>query len=141
MPDWSRPELLFGVTVPAESRRGEAGRAVIGAYRRRVLAVTAVSFLACWVPLLIGERITAGAVFVGLVIVGQIVALFWAFLGARRQALPLAAAPSGKRVALVEAEHGSMPGNRATSGSARSELASERFFVASTEPRPPVSAR
>ena len=106
MPRLTRRELFFSVTVPADFRDSEAGRAITTAYRVRVALHTAAALA------LMGVLVTAGRGWglsdgarLGLAANGP---FFWligaavlAFLRGRREARSHAVVPSGLREAAL----------------------------------------
>lgn len=90
LPDWTRPELMFAVTVPVEFRETAEAASVTSAYRRRVLLVSAATLV-----VVLGSGLAGWpAVAIGAPIV-QVVGLILAFLAARTRVLPHARAPTG----------------------------------------------
>jgi uncharacterized membrane protein len=96
VPELSRVEMLFSVTVLAETRQSEAALSITSRYRQRIawISVTAVVILAVagyW-------RSTVGMLVISLL---HLVGIALTFLSARQQAQHLAATPTTTRVASL----------------------------------------
>jgi len=99
LPDWSRPEHFFALTVPASFRASPEGRAILRACRRRLWIGTAVAVALALAPL-VCENLTP-------VILAPVLVLIvwaWAYLVARREIAPAAVPPAPRAPAPGEAE-------------------------------------
>lgn len=99
LPRWSRPELLFAVTVPPELREQAVGRRAIRTYRIGLVATLALTL---GLALLVGR---AGLVWLTLgattMLLGGVTV---AYLAARAVVRPHAVAPTSVREAALDAE-------------------------------------
>jgi hypothetical protein len=104
MPELTRPELYFAVTVPAEFRRRSEARTALRRYRRRIVRNAGLGLFAIG----IGAWRQQAAWF-ELGALGQIAGQIHAFLLARRAIEPFAVAPSTAREAALTRRPG-LPG-------------------------------
>jgi uncharacterized membrane protein len=96
LPGWTRQDIFFAITVPAEFRGTEMGRAILRAYR-----IESVVYALMAAALILGGM-AAGILGIALAGLGwQIAGLVVAFLRARRKARPHAAAPDTVREAEI----------------------------------------
>ncbi|MFN9754557.1 MAG: DUF5808 domain-containing protein [bacterium] len=103
-PRWSRPDLLFAVTVPAGFRHTPPGRALLRRYR--VLGWAGTLLLAVAVILSSNQPQTTFA----LAVAGGAAVWLAAFLLSRRATLPSAVAPDSLRTASLAAPPDDVPG-------------------------------
>lgn len=92
LPNWSRPDHAFALTVPPTFRDSAEGRAVLGLYRRTLWVGAAVALAASLIPLVWGSVLPV--LFSALFLV---VAWYWAYFAARREIRALV--PSGTALA------------------------------------------
>ncbi len=105
LPRFSRQDLFFAVTVPAEFPASEGGRAILRRFRGQVvLATMAAAGLAIW-----GAANGRFALVVAAPPL-HLLATFGAFLAARRNALDHAAEPTPLREARLEPRQIRVPG-------------------------------
>lgn len=102
LPRVSRPELFFGVTVAAETRRNPAARALVRTYRHRVL-LTGLVALGWW-----AIARSAWAALVAFLI--ELCGGCWAYVSAHRRARAWAAEPSSLRPAELRPRRLQLPG-------------------------------
>ncbi len=106
-PSWSRPELFFAITVPADFRTQPAAREILQRYRRHVVAATAVAFLLTLALATAGVSIELGFIPAFL---GQMVWCQGAFVTARRATSRFAVTPTGVRQAVLTPHRDPLPG-------------------------------
>ena len=99
MPLWGRPELHFGVTVPATFRSSDEGRRALGVYRRGLLISLAVSAALAWI--VSGGGIAWMSLATTTIF---LVGVTTAYLAARNVVRPHAVAPTTVREAALQAE-------------------------------------
>lgn len=103
LPAWTRPDLFFAVTVPADFRQRDEGRAIVRRYRLLGWAGTVLLTIgAVW----LGDRAAAFAAAVG----GGVAVWMAAFFAARRETLPHAVAPDPIRTATLAVRRDGVPG-------------------------------
>jgi uncharacterized membrane protein len=105
IPEWTRPDIFFSVTVPPEFRATPEARQILKSYRVRVWLAVLVSFAAIFAGTLPSLLFVA--------IVGEILLVtgsLAAFLAARKRVLPHAVAATGVRVAALAPRPAHLPG-------------------------------
>jgi len=108
LPNLTRPELFFAVTVERGFRRCAAGTLIVRRYRMHVTVVTAIAVaLLCLAGALSLRSLPPVTLF------GQLAALGAAFLAARRATQPFAVAPTTVREAELAAWKKTVPGGLA----------------------------
>jgi hypothetical protein len=109
MPRFSRPDILFAVTVPDAFAAG-AGRTLVSRYRAIVWSGAAAALaISLWLPALPPDSGLGAWLMMGVVAGNMMVALA-AWLLAHRQARAHAVAPSDVRVASLVPRDTSLPG-------------------------------
>jgi uncharacterized membrane protein len=103
VPAFTRPDLLFAVTVPAGFRRSDAGRKIVRKYLVYGWAGTALVTL---LVIACGSR--EAALHIG--VTGTLLVWFASFYLARRLSLPHAVPPDPVRVAVLSPRSESLPG-------------------------------
>lgn len=103
LPNWTRRDLYFAVTVDPAFRRTEEGQSILSRYRRQVMVhvLIALALVALW-----RGHVLLWQVGVLWIIGGATVA----FLRARRDVIPHAAKPSTVREASLTPIHEGLPG-------------------------------
>lgn len=105
LPRWTRPDIVFSVTVDPAFREGEAGRGIVRRYRAWVWTHSAVA------ALLLAGGVRSGRPWLAPAgLCYQIAGVLAAFSAARRRTLPHAAAPSPGREAALTARNDALPG-------------------------------
>jgi uncharacterized membrane protein len=105
IPDWTRPDIFFSVTVSPDFRATPEARSILRNYRAQVWLATLVSFALIFLG---ADPARIYLIFTGEILL--IVGSFAAFLAARRRVLPHFAAPSTVRVASLAPRPAHLPG-------------------------------
>lgn len=105
IPNWTRPDIFFSVTVPPQFRATPEARSILRSYRIQVWLATLVSFALIFLG---AELSRIYFLFAGEILL--IAGSFAAFLAARRRVLPHFAAPSSIRVASLAPRSSHLPG-------------------------------
>jgi uncharacterized membrane protein len=108
LPNLTRPELFFAVTVERGFRRCADGSRIVRRYRMHVAVVTAFALVLLLVPGTVPARVLPPAT-----MFGQLAALVAAFLAARRATQPFAVAPTTVCEAELAAWKRAVPGGLA----------------------------
>lgn len=103
LPNWTRRDLYFAVTVDPAFRRTEEGQSILSRYRRQVMVhvLIALALVALW-----RGHVLLWQMGILWIIGGATVA----FLRARREVMPHAAKPSTVREASLTPIHEGLPG-------------------------------
>lgn len=105
IPQWTRPDIYFSVTVPPAFRTTPEARRILRSYRIRVWLATLVSFSAIFVA-----AKPALAFFALLGVTVLVAGSFAALLAARKKVMPHCVAPSTVRVASLAPRPTHLPG-------------------------------
>lgn len=105
IPNWTRPDIFFSVTVLPEFRGTMEARSILRHYRAQVWLATLVSFALIFLG---AEPSRIYLIFGGEILL--IAGSFAAFLAARRRVMPHFSAPSTVRVASLAPRPAHLPG-------------------------------
>lgn len=106
MPQLTRPDVFFAVTVQPALRRSEAGRRALRWYRFTSVGSTLAALAGIW----LAGRHGAAVPFALLAVALQLFGAIGGFLLARRLVLPHAVAPSATREAVLVGRRTQLPG-------------------------------